>query len=94
LKPLEAMAQGRLLLASNVGGHRELVRDGETGFLFAPDRPEALVQAVERALANRERWPAMRAAGRKFVETERNWRASVARYRGVYGPLTERRMHG
>ena len=33
LKPLEAMAQGRVFVASNVGGHRELVRDGETGYL-------------------------------------------------------------
>jgi glycogen(starch) synthase len=32
LKPLEAMAQGRMLVASDVGGHRELIRHGETGF--------------------------------------------------------------
>ena len=41
LKPLEAMAQGRLLIASNVGGHRELIDDGRTGFLFRPDDPAA-----------------------------------------------------
>ncbi|MEO9041658.1 MAG: TIGR04063 family PEP-CTERM/XrtA system glycosyltransferase, partial [Rhodoferax sp.] len=33
LKPLEAMAQGRLLVASDVGGHKELIRHGETGML-------------------------------------------------------------
>jgi PEP-CTERM/exosortase A-associated glycosyltransferase len=93
LKPLEAMAQGRLLIASNVGGHRELVSDGETGFLFVPERPDELVRAVQRVMASRERWQAIRSAGRRFVETERNWQTSVARYRGVYGSLIERAAH-
>ncbi len=34
LKPLEAMAQRRIVAASDVGGHRELITDGETGVLF------------------------------------------------------------
>jgi PEP-CTERM/exosortase A-associated glycosyltransferase len=87
LKPLEAMAQGRLLIASDVGGHRELIRDGETGFLFPPDSAEALAGAVRRAVAARGRWDEMRRAGRRFVETERSWSASVERYRSVYGAL-------
>src|SRR3546814_11932468 len=46
LKPLEAMAQGRLVAASNVGGHRELIEDGATGTLFAPDDPAAIAAAL------------------------------------------------
>ncbi len=88
LKPLEAMAQGRLLAASDVGGHRELIRDGENGVLFPAGNPEGLAAAVVSLLEARDRWPALRAAARKFVETERNWPASVARYREVYGRLT------
>ena len=42
LKPLEAMAQGRLLVASDVGGHKELIRDGETGMLFQAGSADAL----------------------------------------------------
>ncbi|MDF0678140.1 MAG: glycosyltransferase [Nitrosomonas sp.] len=34
LKPLEAMAQGRVLAASDVGGHQELIRDNHNGILF------------------------------------------------------------
>jgi PEP-CTERM/exosortase A-associated glycosyltransferase len=87
LKPLEAMAQGKMLIASNVGGHRELIRDGETGFLFDPDNPESLAACVARAVAARERWPQLRLAGRRFVETERSWNASVERYGPVYSSL-------
>jgi len=87
LKPLEAMAQGRLLMASDVGGHRELVRDGATGYLFPPDRTLELSQCVRRVLDDRARWPAVRVGGRAFVEQERNWRVSVARYADVYANL-------
>ncbi|MBK8011035.1 MAG: glycosyltransferase [Deltaproteobacteria bacterium] len=84
LKPLEAMAQGKILVASNVGGHQELIRDGITGYLFAADSSHALAQRVLQALAHQEAWPAMAAAGRRFVETERNWDVSVRRYGAVY----------
>ena len=87
LKPLEAMAQGKLLVASNVGGHRELIRDGETGFLFEPGSREALARAVNRAVSERARWDEFRRSGRRFVETERSWSASVERYRSVYDTL-------
>ncbi len=91
LKPLEAMAQGRLLIASNVGGHRELIRDGETGFLFEPDSPDALAAAVVKVLGAHDRWDEIRRSGRRFVETDRSWSASVARYEKVYRALLERR---
>jgi PEP-CTERM/exosortase A-associated glycosyltransferase len=84
LKPLEAMAQGRLVLASDVGGHRELIRDGETGQLFHAGSIEDLQRAVLAMLRERTGWQAQREAGRRFVETERTWKASVARYQAVY----------
>lgn len=88
LKPLEAMAQGRILVASDVGGHLELIRDGETGVLFKAGDPHSLASKVIELLQAHHRWPALREAGRRFVETERNWRMSVARYKDVYGRLT------
>ncbi len=81
------MAQGRLLVASDVGGHRELIRHGETGWLFDADDTGALAKAIVDLLAQRDRWPPLRAAGRAFVERERNWARSVARYRPVYEAL-------
>ncbi len=91
LKPLEAMAQGRLFVASDVGGHKELIRDGETGKLFKAGSAEALAAAIDDMLDHRERWPAMREAGRHFVEEVRNWKNSVANYVPVYGGLVEAR---
>lgn len=87
LKPLEAMAQGRLVVASDVGGHRELIRDGQTGVLFRAGDRDGLVAAVNHLLARRDTWPAMRQRGRAFVEEERTWANSVARYRAIYEGL-------
>ncbi len=87
LKPLEAMAQGKLVLASDVGGHRELIDDGVNGRLFAAGDAAALADAVRAMLAAHGTWPAQREAGRRFVERERTWARSVARYRDVYGSL-------
>ncbi|CAN5729851.1 hypothetical protein BH11PSE8_BH11PSE8_06190 [soil metagenome] len=91
LKPLEAMAQGRMFVASDVGGHRELIRHGETGFLFRAGDPAALVAALEDLLARRDAWPSIRAQARRFVEVERTWTSSVARYRDVYARVLPRR---
>lgn len=84
LKPLEAMAQGRVLIASDVGGHRELIRHGETGYLCAADDAGALAAAIESALAQRDAWPRLRQQARRYVEQQRTWTHSVARYAEVY----------
>ena len=89
LKPLEAMAQGRVLVASDVGGHRELIEDGRTGLLFRAGDAGALAATLDRLLRQRADWPRMRAAGREFVETQRNWQASVARYAPIYQALVK-----
>lgn len=84
LKPLEAMAQGHLFVASDVGGHKELIEHGKNGWLFKADDRAALSQAIVDMLAHPERWPLMKANGREFVESVRNWRNSVANYRLPY----------
>jgi PEP-CTERM/exosortase A-associated glycosyltransferase len=84
LKPLEAMASGRVLLASDVGGHRELVRDGETGFLFPAGDAAALAASITRVLDARDDWTRVRSHARRFVEQERTWKRSVAGYVAAY----------
>ena len=90
LKPLEAMAQERIVVASSVGGHRELIRYRETGYLFPPDEPGRLAEGVLAALADRPSWPRIRARAVEFIDTERSWTHSVARYADVYARVLRR----
>ncbi len=87
LKPLEAMAQGRIVAASDVGGHRELIRDGDTGTLFAPDDPAAIAASLGASFADRARWAAQRDRARAYVEAERNWSSNILGYDPVYQRL-------
>lgn len=84
LKPLEAMAQRRLVAASNVGGHRELITDGLTGTLFNPDDPAACAAALAGLLADRKNWETRRRAGRNHVTQNHDWSPNAARYQVVY----------
>jgi len=94
LKPLEAMAQGKLLMASDVGGHLELIQDKKTGIIFKSDNSDALATKALDLLSKNNSWPALRAAARNYVETERNWPISVARYKDVYGSLVNKEIIG
>ncbi|WP_343609493.1 TIGR04063 family PEP-CTERM/XrtA system glycosyltransferase [Novosphingobium sp.] len=89
LKPLEAMAQGKLVAASDVGGHRELIADGETGTLFPPDDPKACGEALAGLLSDRSNWDHRRVAGRNHVAQRHDWHHNVSRYLGVYQLLID-----
>ncbi|MBS0483296.1 MAG: glycosyltransferase, exosortase A system-associated [Proteobacteria bacterium] len=91
LKPLEAMAQGKLVAASDVGGHRELIADGITGTLFAPDDPAACAAALAALLIDRTEWEPRRAAGRNHVAASHDWARNVYRYQDVYQTLLARK---
>lgn len=84
LKPLEAMAQGRLLIASDVGGHQELIEDGYTGVLFRAGDVADLTDKALAALNLTDGGSNLRNNGRRFVESERNWTKSIANYQAIY----------
>ena len=92
LKPLESMAMRRVVVASDVGGHRELIRD-DTGYLFAADAVEDLVATLARAIEERARWPEITARALDYVRSERSWASSVSRYEPVYRGLIAARRH-
>ena len=88
LKPLEAMAQRKLVAASNVGGHRELIEDEVTGTLFRAGDPAALADALAGLFERRGDWDERRDTARRFVERERNWSSNISRYAPLYQRLT------
>ena len=87
LKPLEAMAEGKLVAASDVGGHRELIEDGVTGTLFAPDDPAACATSLADLLGQSGMWEARRAAARAHVARSHDWAENAKNYRDVYHRL-------
>jgi PEP-CTERM/exosortase A-associated glycosyltransferase len=92
LKPLEAMAQGRLVIASDVGGHKELIQHQGNGYLFKANDAEALATTVLHLLSQPQQWETVRAAGRQYVEETRNWTKSVDCYKNVYASLVSEGM--
>lgn len=87
LKPLEAMAQRRLVAASDVGGHRELIEDAKTGFLFAADDPLKAARALADLLDRRDDWDTIRQQAREHVAEHHDWQRNIHRYQSVYHHL-------
>jgi glycosyltransferase involved in cell wall biosynthesis len=82
---LEAMAHARPVVATDVGGLRDLVVDGETGLVVPPRRPDALRAALERLLADQKLRRRLGAAGRQRAREHFSWEAvtdaTLAAYR-------------
>jgi len=91
LKPLEAMAQGKLVAASAVGGHRELVTHGATGMLFQADDPAACAATLASLAGNRQDWEALRERGRAHVRANHDWAVNARRYLPVYQAALDKR---
>lgn len=85
LKPLEAMAAGIPVLASDVGGLAELIEHDSTGLLFRADDAAAFVrEAVNLASDSRLR-ARLGAGARQHVRSERTWDRVVSGYPTIYG---------
>lgn len=87
LKPLEAMAHNCVVLASDVGGHLELIDDQVTGILFKAGSKEDLAKKLEYIVSQPELRANMIRNGAKFVERERNWQLNIKKYQALYEKL-------
>lgn len=87
LKPLESMAQETLVVASDVGGHKELIRHRETGFLFPAGNDGALAGALIEAHNARDANRNIIEAAKSWVDCERRWSVICRRYIPIYENL-------
>ncbi len=89
LKPLEAMAMGKPCIASDVGGHKELIADQEDGLLFHAGDLNSLVAHLRSAYQKPD-FSAIINNGLKKVREKRNWAVSVAPYHPIYMALAQK----
>jgi glycosyltransferase involved in cell wall biosynthesis len=91
---IEAMALGKAVVATDVGGNREVVIPGENGLLVPPEDPEALAQAILDLLNDPERAHQMGEKGRAKVFSEFSLEQMVARYQNLWLNLLEKKAPG
>ena len=84
---LEAMACSKPVVATNVGGIPEGVKNEETGILVAPENPEALAKGIIRLLRNKEEARRMGLAGRRRVEQYFDINLKVKKVEEIYDEL-------
>jgi glycogen synthase len=91
LKPLEIMSMAKPLLASDVGGHKEIVIDGLNGVLFPHEQVEALTQKCASLLSDEILRSSLGEQSRLWVEKNRDWSVLINQYVSVYERLSNQR---
>jgi glycosyltransferase involved in cell wall biosynthesis len=84
LKPLEAMALGKVCVSSDVGGLTELIHDGETGVVFRADDEKQLADVLTGLMNDPDRMARLRTSALSYVRTVRDWGRIVPKYADLY----------
>lgn len=90
LKPLEAMAMAKALVASDIGGHRELIHHGHTGLLFPAGEVSALAGALACLLDNSDLRQKLETQGFAWVRQQRSWDRTIDVYSDIYASALEK----
>jgi glycosyltransferase involved in cell wall biosynthesis len=88
------MAMGKTVVASDVGGHRELIRDGFNGLLFPAGDSTALAATLERVLDNAKLRRTLETQAISWVCREHSWDQTTAVYADVYENALTRNTSG
>jgi PEP-CTERM/exosortase A-associated glycosyltransferase len=94
LKPLEAMAMGKPLIASDIGGHRELIRDGFSGLLFKAGDVGSLTETIGHLLDDATLRSRLSVQGSDWVRQHHTWEQTTAAYSVIYSTALESKRSG
>jgi len=81
---MEALAMGKAVVATNVGGIPDLIKDGENGFLVFPNNPQELVLKIKELLENKELREKFGKAGRKWVSEHFEWNDGIKKFANLF----------
>jgi len=81
---LEAMAAGKAVVATGVGGVPEVIQDGRTGLLVRPGDAEAMAEALEGLIADREKRQSLAAKALEVVQSRYSFERTLKEYETVY----------
>ncbi len=87
LKPLEAMAMGKGVIGSDVGGMKELISDGVDGFLFKAGDVDSLYRLMYEIMTNSRKLSEVSKAGQETIQKKHVWSSAVKGYLPVYNEL-------
>lgn len=93
LKPLEAMSMGKVVLASDVGGLKELVEDGETGVLFKSEDANDLASKCLYLLSEVDVREKISLNARQSMISDRDWSRIIPRYEEIYQKMIKRKTN-
>jgi len=94
LKPLEAMAMGKAVIGSDVGGVREILDDGRAGLIFRAGDAADLARCLETLFRDPVARQALGEAGRRFAVEQRSWETLVRQYAEIYDGVLQHRRGG
>jgi len=91
LSALEAMACGKVVIGTNVGGFPQIIKNGETGILVPPANEKALANAIYKLLNNAELCNEIGKKARKLVQEKYSWKQVAIKTLDIYRTLLNKK---
>jgi len=81
---MEALAMEKAVVATNVGGIPDLIKDGENGFLVLPHNPQELAQKIKELMEDKELRNEFGKAGREWVSKNFEWEDGIKKFANLF----------